>query len=83
MEQSGPSADPNRDNAILFLEYLASDAAQRYFNAGNDEYPAVAGVGLSPSDAALGLFRPDAVDLSKAAKNLPQAQAIFNQVGWE
>lgn len=74
---------PNRDNAIKFLEYLASEQAQEYFSAGNDEYPAVAGVGLSPSVAALGLFRPDAVDLSAVAKNLPQAQQIFNQVGWE
>ena len=55
---------PNRDNAIKFLEYLASDQAQKYFSAGNDEYPAVPGVGLSPSVAAMGLFRPDAVDLS-------------------
>ncbi|MEL6838468.1 MAG: extracellular solute-binding protein [Pseudomonadota bacterium] len=74
---------PNRDNAIAFLEYLASDQAQEYFSAGNDEYPAVAGVGLSASVAALGLFRPDAVDLSEVAKNVPEAQAIFNQVGWE
>ena len=74
---------PNRDNAIAFLEYLASDQAQQYFSAGNDEYPAVAGVGLSPSVAALGLFRPDAVNLSEVAKNLPEAQVIFNQVGWE
>ncbi|MDP5361037.1 MAG: extracellular solute-binding protein, partial [Paracoccaceae bacterium] len=44
---------PNRDNAIKFLEYLASDQAQEYFSAGNDEYPAVPGVGLSPSVAAM------------------------------
>jgi iron(III) transport system substrate-binding protein len=74
---------PNRDNAILFLEYLASDQAQQYFSAGNDEYPAVPGVALSPSVAALGLFRADSVDLSKVAKNLPTAQQIFNEVGWE
>lgn len=74
---------PNRDNAIKFLEYLASEQAQEYFSAGNDEYPAVPGVGLSPSVAALGIFRPDAVDLSAVAKNVPQAQIIFNQVGWE
>jgi iron(III) transport system substrate-binding protein len=74
---------PNRDNAIKFLEYLASDQAQQYFSAGNDEYPAVPGVGLSPSVAALGMFRPDAVDLSEVAKNIPLAQVIFNQVGWE
>jgi iron(III) transport system substrate-binding protein len=74
---------PNRDNAITFLEYLASDQAQQYFSAGNDEYPAVPGVGLSPSVAALGMFKPDDVDLSAVAKNVPTAQMIFNQVGWE
>ena len=74
---------PNRENAIKFLEYLSSDQAQKYFSNGNDEYPAVPGVGLSPSVAELGLFRPDAVDLSKVAKNVPRAQAIFNEVGWK
>ncbi|MEL6948111.1 MAG: extracellular solute-binding protein, partial [Pseudomonadota bacterium] len=34
---------PNKANAIKFLEYLASESAQVYFSAGNDEYPAVAG----------------------------------------
>lgn len=74
---------PNRDNAVKFMEYLASDQAQQYFSAGNDEYPAVPGVGLSPSVAALGLFRPDAVDLTAVAKNVAEAQQIFNQVGWK
>mgnify|MGYP003362650429 FL=1 len=74
---------PHRENAIKFLEYLASDQAQKYFSAGNDEYPAVPGVGLSPSVAALGFFKPDDVDLSAVAKNLPEAQKIFNEAGWE
>ena len=73
---------PNRDNAIKFLEYLSSTSAQQYFSSGNDEYPAVPGVGLSASVAQLGLFRPDAVDLSSVAKNVPMAQQIFNKVGW-
>ncbi|MEO0917920.1 MAG: Fe(3+) ABC transporter substrate-binding protein, partial [Pseudomonadota bacterium] len=74
---------PNRDNAIRFLEYLAGDQAQQYFSAGNDEYPAVSGVGLSPSVAALGLFKPDDVNLSSVARNVGKAQQIFNDVGWE
>ena len=74
---------PNRDNAIAFLEYLSSDQAQQYFSAGNDEYPAVPGVGLSPSVAALGMFRLDDVDLSEVAQNVPTAQKIFNEVGWK
>ncbi|MEM9129154.1 MAG: extracellular solute-binding protein [Pseudomonadota bacterium] len=73
---------PNRENAIKFLEYLASASAQQHFSGGNDEYPSVPGVGISPSVAQLGLFRPDAVDLSKVAKNVPTAQKIFNDVGW-
>ena len=74
---------PNYENAVAFLEYLASDQAQKYFSAGNDEYPAVPGVGLSPSVAALGLFKPDDVDLSAVAQNLATAQKVFNEVGWE
>ncbi len=74
---------PNKDNAIAFLEYLASDQAQQYFSAGNDEYPAVNGVAISPSVEALGDFVADDVNLSAVAKNVPTAQVIFNEVGWE
>ncbi|MCU0856641.1 MAG: Fe(3+) ABC transporter substrate-binding protein [Rhodobacteraceae bacterium] len=74
---------PNRDNAILFLEYLASDQAQEYFSAGNDEYPAVPGVGLSPSVAELGLFRADAIPLAEVAQNLDTAVQIYNELGWK
>ncbi|MEM9047107.1 MAG: extracellular solute-binding protein [Pseudomonadota bacterium] len=74
---------PNAENAIKFLEYLASDQAQQYFSAGNDEYPAVPGVALSPSVAQLGFFKPDDVDLSEVAKNVSAAQAIFQEVGWK
>ena len=74
---------PNRDNAIAFLEYLASPQAQQYFSAGNDEYPAVPGVGLAPSVAAMGIFRPDTIDLSEIADNIDAAQTILNEAGWQ
>jgi len=74
---------PNRDNAIKFLEYLASEQAQKYFSAGNDEYPAVPGIGLAPSVAALGIFRPDAIALSDIADNIGAAQRILNDAGWK
>ncbi|PVA06270.1 Fe(3+) ABC transporter substrate-binding protein [Thalassorhabdomicrobium marinisediminis] len=74
---------PNRENAVLFLEYLASDQAQQYFSAGNDEFPAVEGVELSEEVASLGEFKADDVDLSAVAKQLPLALTIFNDVGWE
>jgi len=74
---------PNRENAILFLEYLATDQAQQYFSAGNDEFPAVPGVELSAEVASLGDFIADDVDLSNVAKQLPLALTIFNDVGWK
>ena len=74
---------PNRENAILFLEYLASDQAQQHFSSGNDEYPAVAGVQLGDAVESLGEFTADDVSLSAVAKQLPLALTIFNDVGWE
>ncbi len=74
---------PNRDNAVMFLEYLASDSAQAYFSAGNNEYPVVDGVAVADSIATLGEFTGDEVNLSEVAKNVPAAQRIYNEVGWE
>ena len=74
---------PNKDNAIKFLEYLASDSAQVYFSNGNDEYPTVAGVELAASVKQLGAIKADDVNLSDVAENIPTAQKIFNTVGWE
>jgi iron(III) transport system substrate-binding protein len=74
---------PNYDNAVAFLEYLVGDQAQEYFSAGNDEYPVVQGVAIAPSAAALGEFEADDVSLAAVAANLPLAQTIFNEVGWE
>ena len=74
---------PNKDNAVKFLEYLASEQAQQYFSAGNDEYPAVPGIGLAESVAKLGIFRPDAIELSDIAANIGAAQNILNEAGWK
>lgn len=74
---------PNKENAIKFLEYLASDEAQEYFSAGNDEYPAVMGVGLSESVAQLGIFRSDTQNLSVLGTNQAKAQKIYDSVGYK
>ncbi|MQY41713.1 extracellular solute-binding protein [Epibacterium sp. SM1969] len=74
---------PNKENAIKFLEYLASDSAQKYFSWGNDEFPVVAGVERAPSVKELGEFKADDVLLSDVAQNIPVAQKIFNEVDWK
>ena len=74
---------PNRENAIKFLEYLASESAQEYFSAGNDEYPVVEGVEMPDSIAKLGEFKPDEINLTVLGKNQALAQQIYNEVGYE
>ena len=74
---------PNRENAVKFLEYLASDQAQSYFSAGNDEYPAVPTVEVSASVQQLGPLEADPVNLSNVAKNVAAAQRIFAEVDWQ
>lgn len=74
---------PNKENAIKFLEYLVSEQAQEYFSAGNDEYPAVPGIGLAPSVAKLGIFRPDGIPLGDIADNIGVAQRILSEAGWK
>ena len=74
---------PNRENAVKFLEYLASDSAQVYFANGNNEYTVVPGLEVGAAVAELGEFNADKVDLSEVATNIATAQKIFNDVGWK
>ncbi len=74
---------PNAENAVKFLEYLASASAQNYFAAGNDEYPVVAGVAKSASVKKLGSFKADTQNLDKLGENQAKAQRIYNEVGYK
>jgi iron(III) transport system substrate-binding protein len=74
---------PNRENAIKFLEYLATDEAQKYFADGNNEYPVVEGVEASSAVEALGDFKADDMPLIKLGENQAKAQAIYNEVGYQ
>lgn len=71
---------PNRANAVLFLEYLTGDFAQRLFAEGNNEYPVV-GAATGPI-AALGTFKEDAVNASVLGANQALAVQVFDRAGW-
>lgn len=73
---------PNKDNAIKFLEYLASPAAQEYFANGNNEYP-IAGNPANPQLAALGPFKRDPLKMEMVGKNYAAAAQIFDRAGWK
>jgi iron(III) transport system substrate-binding protein len=75
---------PHRENAIKFLEYLASDEAQRYFADGNNEWPAVRSVKVdNPVLNALGDFKADRVNVAVLGKNQPSSQKIYDRVAWK
>lgn len=75
---------PNRDAAVKFLEYLASDEAQRYFADGNNEWPVVASVQVvNPVLSAFGAFKYDPLNVAVLGRNQPAAQKLYDRVGWK
>ncbi len=74
---------PHREAAVKFLEYLASDEAQRYFADGNNEWPAVASVKVSnPALEKLGKFKADTLAVGSLAMYRVKAQMIFDRAGY-
>ncbi|MFO0214514.1 MAG: extracellular solute-binding protein, partial [Burkholderiales bacterium] len=73
---------PNKDNAIKFLEYLATPEAQRYFADGNNEYPAVGKMSSVALDS-LGTFKRDPLKMEMVGKNYAAAAQIFDRAGWK
>lgn len=74
---------PNKENAIAFLEYLASPKAQEFFALGNNEYPVVEGTPLTPVIENLGEFKDDTTNVSSYGKNNAAAVKIMDRSGWK
>jgi iron(III) transport system substrate-binding protein len=75
---------PNRAAAIKFLEYLASDDAQRYFADGNNEWPVVKSVRVdNPVLKMLGEFKQDRLNVAVLGKNQPNSQKVYDRVAWK
>jgi len=75
---------PHRAAAIKFLEYLASDEAQRYFADGNNEWPAVAKVKVdNPVLNKLGQFKRDQINVAVLGRNQPSSQKVYDRVAWK
>lgn len=76
----------NRDNAILFLEFLSSPFAQDYFANSNNEYPTAKGVKVdNPALKSIGgdNFKQDTIALGVVAKNLTKIQQMLDRVGFK
>lgn len=73
----------NKDAALAFLEYLASDAAQRHFADTNSEYPVVGTVPAPQRIGAWGNFKQDQLNAATFAKNNAAALQLMDRTGWK
>jgi iron(III) transport system substrate-binding protein len=76
----------NRENAIAFMEFLATPFAQDYFANGNNEFAAAQGVKID--NAALksmggDKFKAEQIPLGVVAKNLTKVQQMLDRVGFK
>ena len=76
----------NRDNAIKFLEFLASPFAQDHFANGNNEWPAAKDV--KTVNAALqamtgGSFKSETIGFTAVDKNMVKVQQMLDRVGYK
>jgi iron(III) transport system substrate-binding protein len=75
---------PNKDNAVKFLEFLATAEAQKVFAEANFEYPVRVGVPMSPVIAAWGTdFKRDPLNVGVLAKTNAEAVRLMDRAGWK
>ena len=74
---------PNREEAIKFIEYLATPEAQSYFAKGNNEYPIGSATSDNPALEDLGPFKADTLNVAAYGRNQKAAQEIMDRVGWK
>jgi iron(III) transport system substrate-binding protein len=74
---------PNKDNALKFMEWLASDAAQKIYAETNHEFPVKAGVAKSDLVASWGEFTPDTTPLADIAAARAAALKIMETVNFD
>lgn len=75
-------ASKNSENAIKFIEFLLSPAAQRILADINYEYPVNKSVEPNPVIAAFGTFKEDQTPLSQIAGDVKKAVLIYDEVGF-
>ncbi|MGS2717883.1 Fe(3+) ABC transporter substrate-binding protein [Eionea flava] len=73
----------NKDNAIALIEFLASDKAQQWYAAVNNEFPVVESAELSDTLRSWGDFTQDSVNLSRLGELNRQAVELMDRGGWK
>ncbi len=73
---------PNRENAIQFLEFLATEEAQLIYAVANNEFPVLEGIELPDVLSNFGDYESDAVNVSMYGLNNPLAIRLMDRAGW-
>jgi iron(III) transport system substrate-binding protein len=74
---------PNPENAVTFIEYLATPEAQAIFAQSNNEYPVVEGVDIDPVVAEMGNFKVDDLNVAAYGPNNPEVVKIVDRSNWK
>ncbi|GGD34012.1 Fe(3+) ABC transporter substrate-binding protein [Sinisalibacter lacisalsi] len=76
-------AAPNRDDALKFMEFLASDEAQKIYAEAVYEFPVNPDVPNSALVGSWGSFTPDDVNLMEIARLRPEALKLIQVVDFD
>jgi iron(III) transport system substrate-binding protein len=76
------SNSPNRENAVRFIEYLATEEAQQLYSIGNNEFPILQDMEIPGVLGEFGSFDSDAVNVTSYGENNPLAIRLMDRVGW-
>lgn len=74
---------PNKDAAIAFLEFLASERGQTLLTGPTKEFPMVDGVPLPEGLDNLPEFIASDVPMLKLGENQSLAQTLYDKAGWK
>ncbi|MCC5932237.1 MAG: Fe(3+) ABC transporter substrate-binding protein [Cyclobacteriaceae bacterium] len=74
---------PNKENAIRFIEFMASPEIQKVFAGSNHEYPVVKNIDWSEIVNSWGEFVEDEIKLELLGQYNRDAVMIFDKAGWK
>ncbi|WP_377293951.1 Fe(3+) ABC transporter substrate-binding protein [Rhizobium sp. SG2393] len=73
---------PNKENALKFMEFLASGEAQKIYAEQVFEYPVMPGAEPSAIVKSFGEIKPDSLPLAEIAANRKKASELVDKVGY-
>lgn len=73
----------NKENAILFMEFLTSIPTQEFLTQVNYEFPVNPKAQMPETLRAWGSFKEDQLPLKNIIVHTPEALAVFDRAGWK